>query len=133
MGVPQLSPAHQGQNASIEPCVSDVGNDLPVKVLRATVRPMSEPTNDTHPAVSRFAKRLRRAREAEGLSLSVVAQTVQTSQQYLSLVERGERDPDFSLVARLTVLFKLDLPAVVYGQKVAGTLDDTEEQPDVSA
>ena len=84
-------------------------------------------TNETHPAVSRFAKRLRRAREAEGLSLSVVAQTVKTSQQYLSLIERGERDPDFSLVAQLAVLFKLDLAAIVYGQKVAGSLDDSEE------
>ena len=71
-------------------------------------------------AVIRLSKRLRKAREARGLSLSVVAQTVGTSQQYLSLVEQGERDPDFSLVARLVVLFDLDIVAVVYGQKFDG-------------
>jgi branched-chain amino acid transport system permease protein len=50
---------------------------------------MQDTPIELHPAVLRFAKRLRRAREAKGLSLSVVAQTVGTSQQYLSLVEKG--------------------------------------------
>jgi transcriptional regulator with XRE-family HTH domain len=88
---------------------------------------MQDTPIELHPAVLRFAKRLRRAREAKGLSLSVVAQTVGTSQQYLSLVEKGERDPDFSLAAKLTVLFDLDLPAVVYGQKVAGSMEGEDE------
>ena len=90
--------------------------------------PMSDtPTPELHPAVVRLSKRLRRARESKGLSLSVVAQTVGSSQQYLSLVEKGERDPDFSLVAKLAVMFDLDLPAVVYGQKVAGSMEDGDE------
>jgi transcriptional regulator with XRE-family HTH domain len=94
---------------------------------------MADNKPQPHPAVSRFARRLRRAREAKGLSLSVVAQTVGTSQQYLSMVEREERDPDFSLVAQLAVLFDLDLPAIVYGQKVAGHLDDAEVSHDYAA
>ena len=80
---------------------------------------MSE-TPDVPLVLTRFSKRLRKAREARGLSLSVVAQTVGTSQQYLSLVEQGERDPDFSLVAKLVVFFDLDLVAIVYGQKFEG-------------
>lgn len=91
---------------------------------------MPDAKEPIHPAVSRFARRLRRAREARGLSLSVVAQTVGTSQQYLSMVEREERDPSFSLVAQLAVLFDLDLPAVVYGQKVAGSLEEQEASHD---
>lgn len=78
---------------------------------------------DIHPALARFAKRLRSAREAKKLSLSVVAQTVGCSQQYLSLVETAQRDPDLTLVAKLTVLLELDLDAVVYGQKVAGAME----------
>lgn len=93
-------------------------------VAGTTVPPMPDTKDPIHPAVSRFARRLRRAREARGLSLSVVAQTVGTSQQYLSMIEREERDPDFSLVAQLVVMFDLDLPAIVYGQKVAGTQEE---------
>lgn len=88
---------------------------------------MSDAPVEVHPVLTRLSKRLRRAREAKGLSLSVVAQTVGTSQQYLSLIEKGERDPDFTLVAKLAVLFDLDLAAIVYGQKVAGTLEEGEE------
>ena len=86
-------------------------------------------TQELHEAVARLGKRLRRAREAKNLSLSNVASTVGCTQQYLSLIEQGERDPDFSLVAKLTVLFELDLPAIVYGQKVAGTLDEASDAP----
>lgn len=78
-------------------------------------------------AVGRFGKRLRRAREARSLSLANVASTVGCSQQYLSLVEQGERAPDFALVSKLTIMFDLDLRACVYGQKVAGSLDEAPD------
>lgn len=88
---------------------------------------MADPSSSD--VLIRFGRRLKKARTARGLSLSVVAETVDTSQQYLSLVEQGERDPDFSLVAKLVVLFDLDLTPVVYGQKFAGT-DETVDARD---
>ena len=70
---------------------------------------------------------MRVARQSRGLSLSVVAQTVGCSQQYLSLVENAQRDPDFTLVAKLAVVLDLDILAVVYGQKVAGQVEAEQE------
>lgn len=86
------------------------------------------PVDDSNPVLSRLAKRMRAARQARGLSLSVVAQTVGCSQQYLSLVETAQRDPDFSLVAKLAVVLDLDILAVVYGQKVAGQVDQADQE-----
>lgn len=84
--------------------------------------------DDVNPVLARLAKRMRTARQTRGLSLSVVAQTVGCSQQYLSLVETAQRDPDFTLVAKLAVVLDLDVLAIMYGQKVAGQVDQAEQE-----
>lgn len=84
-------------------------------------------SDDVNPILARLATRMRKARQTRGLSLSVVAQTVGCSQQYLSLVETAQRDPDFTLVAKLAVVLDLDIPAIMFGQKVAGGVEAEQE------
>jgi len=49
-----------------------------------------------------LGKRLRRLREAEGISLSEVARRAKVSKAYVSQLERGgSSDPSYSVIARL--------------------------------
>lgn len=89
-------------------------------------------TQPISPTVERLGRLLAKAREARGLSLGVVAQTVDCSAEHLRLLEGGQRDPSFDLVARLTVLLDLDLSVAVYGQKVAAAKRRAEDVPSLA-
>lgn len=87
----------------------------------------------TSPAVERLGRLVAKAREARSLSLAVVAQTVGCSAEHLRLLEGGQRDPTFELVAKLAVLLDLDLSIAVYGQKVAAARRRDDTQPAMEA
>lgn len=92
-----------------------------------------ESAQASSPMVERLGRLMAKAREARSLSLAVVAQTVGCSTEHLRLLENGQRDPSFDLVARLTVLLDLDLDVAVYGQKVAAARRREDTQPSTEA
>lgn len=52
-------------------------------------------------AHERFAENLRRQRRSVGLSQEALARTAQLHRTEISLLERGEREPRLSTIARL--------------------------------
>ena len=54
-----------------------------------------------HPVVRRFARRLRQARAAAGLTQAALAAQAKLAQPYLSQLERGRREPSIVTVVHL--------------------------------
>lgn len=52
-------------------------------------------------AVRRFGKRLREVRTAQGLSQMELAELLSVTATYIGRLERGERSPSLSTIARL--------------------------------
>ena len=59
---------------------------------------------------SRVAQMLRQAREKRGLSMNQVAERSGLSQQMISYVERGMRNPTLETVLRIAAALDIDFP-----------------------
>jgi transcriptional regulator with XRE-family HTH domain len=53
------------------------------------------------PVVRRFARNLKRARKAQGLTLAEVARRVEVSRAYMTQLEQGIREPSIGTVVKL--------------------------------
>ena len=62
---------------------------------------------------SRVAHQLRRTREKKGLSMNQVAERAGLSQQMVSYVERGMRNPTLETLLRITEALEVDLADVI--------------------
>jgi HTH-type transcriptional regulator, competence development regulator len=54
-----------------------------------------------NPVVKRFARNLKKARTARGLTLAEVSRRVQVSRAYMTLLEQGQREPSIVTVVKL--------------------------------
>lgn len=67
-----------------------------------------------HRAVcTRVAELLRSRREKQGLSMNIIAQRAGLSQQMVSYVERGMRNPTLETLLRLCTALQISLPDVI--------------------
>jgi transcriptional regulator with XRE-family HTH domain len=62
---------------------------------------------------SRVAKILREEREKRGLSMNQVAERAGLSQQMVSYVERGMRNPTLETLLRMAAALEIDLSKVI--------------------
>jgi transcriptional regulator with XRE-family HTH domain len=62
---------------------------------------------------SRVAQTLRREREKRGLSMNRVAERAGLSQQIVSYVERGMRNPTLETLLRITAAIEIDVVEVL--------------------
>jgi transcriptional regulator with XRE-family HTH domain len=53
------------------------------------------------PVVRRFARNLKQARKAQGLTLAEVARRVEVSRAYMTQLEQGIREPSIGTVVKL--------------------------------
>jgi transcriptional regulator with XRE-family HTH domain len=71
-------------------------------------------SHDKHQVTcSRVAQQLRQIREKHGLSMNQVAERAGLSQQMVSYVERGMRNPTLETLLRLTDALDVDLADVI--------------------
>jgi transcriptional regulator with XRE-family HTH domain len=54
-----------------------------------------------NPVVKRFARNLKKARTARGLTLAEVSRRVQVSRAYMTLLEQAQREPSIVTVVKL--------------------------------
>ncbi len=61
----------------------------------------------------RFAMRLKRLREAQGLTQEMLAKKARVSRGYLSRLEMGRHDPPLSLLRRLAKVLRVKVAQLV--------------------
>ena len=77
--------------------------------------------NKSHQAVCvRVAQILREEREKRGLSMNLVAQRAGLSQQMVSYVERGMRNPTLETLLRIATALEVDLAKIIH-QAIQGS------------
>ena len=69
--------------------------------------------NQLETIASRVAELLKKERQQRQLSMSAVAERAGLSQQMVSYVERGLRNPTLDTLLRMTAAMKLDLAEVL--------------------
>jgi transcriptional regulator with XRE-family HTH domain len=74
---------------------------------------------------TRFAREVRKRRQARGMTLDQLAEEAELSPNYLGSIESGKRDPSLSTVQRLADAFGVSIGELV-GDRDAFTADVRE-------
>jgi transcriptional regulator with XRE-family HTH domain len=69
----------------------------------------------------RVAQILRQEREKHGLSMNLVAQRAGLSQQMVSYVERGMRNPTLETLLRIATALEVDLAKIIHQAQDSGS------------
>lgn len=80
-------------------------------------RPRGRPRAAFDPAANAaIGQRIRQARERAGLSQTAAAQAAKITQEYLSEIEAGKKEPSLAVLRRVTTAVGILLPDLLRGE-----------------